>query len=132
MKKSIILAGLFMLAMANVTLASNTSNEFTKNSSVVTGEYASLYATPLVLAITNGEYDVVKKFIEYGADVNEMTNGMTPLMYAARYNKVEIITLLIENGAKIGIKDKRGFTAIKHAELSNATAALEVLKSHLK
>jgi ankyrin repeat protein len=55
---------------------------------------------------------------------------MTPLMVAARYNKTEIITYLLANGANIHIKDERGITALKYAELSLATEAVEILKKY--
>jgi len=50
-------------------------------------------------------------------------------MYAARYNQVEIMEMLIEAGADVKEKCKNGFTAAKYAELSNATEASEYLKS---
>ena len=94
--------------------------------------YAKYYGTPLCVAISKGEVDVVRKFIEYGADINEKTNGMTPLMYAARYNEVEIIKLLLDKGANLKLKDDRGNTALNHAENSNATEAIELLKNYSK
>ena len=54
---------------------------------------------------------------------------MTPAMFAARYNKAEILELLIANGANLKTKSDKGYTAEKIAELSNASDALEVLKS---
>ncbi len=85
--------------------------------------------TPLCIAISKGETELVKKFVEYGADVNERSNGMTPLMLAARYNHVEIVKYLIANGADVKMKDSKGFTALKHATLSKATDAEAYLKS---
>ena len=35
---------------------------------------------------------------------------MTPAMFAARYNKAEILELLIENGADLKIKSDKGYT----------------------
>jgi ankyrin repeat protein len=54
----------------------------------------------------------VKKFIAYGADVNEISEeDMTPLMIAARYNKVDIIkSIMLANGAnRPGDKNEHGF-----------------------
>ncbi|WP_317163834.1 ankyrin repeat domain-containing protein [Flavobacterium phycosphaerae] len=84
--------------------------------------------SPLCTAIYKGDLTTVKKFVEYGADVNEESNGMTPLMFAARYNKVDIIKYLLEKGAKKEVKDERGYTALKYAEFSNSQEALAILK----
>ncbi|RKS03322.1 ankyrin repeat domain-containing protein [Flavobacterium sp. 102] len=122
MKKTIIFAGLALVAFTNVALATNVSK--THYPTVVT-----MYeVTPLCNAIVKGDLAIVKKFIEYGSDVNESMNGTTPLMLAARYNKVEIIKLLLENGAKLDTKDERGYTALKYAEFSNANEAIALLK----
>ncbi|MFT3796423.1 ankyrin repeat domain-containing protein [Flavobacterium sp.] len=121
MKKTIIILGAAFIAFSNVSFASNES--FPKTISTV--EFSS---TPLCVAISKGEVEVVKKFVEYGADVNEMSNDMTPLMVAARYNNVEIIKFLLENGANKDKKNEKGYTALKYATLSNAKEAMELLK----
>jgi len=93
MKKTIICLGIALVAFSNVAVASNVQSS--THLKVGTHFYTSV--TPLCVAISKGELEVVKKFIEYGADVNEKSNGMTPLMLAARYNKVEIIKVLLAN-----------------------------------
>ena len=50
----------------------------------------------------------VKSLIQNGEDVNKRSNGMTPLMFAARHNKAKIAKLLIEYGAKL---KARSYTA---------------------
>jgi len=122
MKKTLIFAGLALVAFANVSLASNVSNV------AISKEVVMDPNSPLCTAIFKGDLTTVKKFIEYGADVNEVSNGMTPLMYAARYNKVEIIKYLLEKGANKDKKDDKGNTAAKYAQLSNSQDALAVLK----
>jgi ankyrin repeat protein len=124
MKKTIIYLGLALVAFSNAAIAENTVTD-TKKIELVR-EYKN--TTPLCAAILKGDVDAVKKFIQYGVDVNQKSNGLTPLMLAARYNNVEIVNLLIENGANIKEADEKGFTAVKYAELSNATQAAEVLK----
>jgi len=75
-----------------------------------------------------GNYDAVKSLINEGEDINRKSTGLTPLMFAARYNKVEIAKLLIENGANLKEKsDRKGFTALKWAELSNAKETYQVI-----
>ena len=125
MKKSIIYLGITLMAFSSVSSASNTN--FIGNQKTLNIFYKS--PASLTVAISKGDIEIVKKFIEGGTNVNKKLNGMTPLMYAARYNKVEIIKYLLLKGADRDIKDSQGFTALKHAELSNAFEAIAVLKS---
>jgi ankyrin repeat protein len=124
MKKTIIYAGLAFLAFTNIALA----KQITATPISFSSEMVAYEVTPLCNAIVKGDIATVKKFIEYGADVNESANGMTPLMLAARYNKVEILKLLLEKGANTNAKDERGYTALQYAQLSNATDAIAILK----
>lgn len=128
MKKSIVYLGIALLAFGNVAIAANTETGLTEKIVVVKNKNVN----PLCQAIAKGDVDTVKKMIEFGTDVNATSNGMTPLMFAARYNKVEIVKLLLQNGAKVNVKDEKGFTALKHAELSNATEAADLIKAHKK
>ena len=127
MKKSIVYLGIALLAFGNVAIAANTETSLTEKIAVV-----SKSVNPLCQAIAKGDVDTVKKMIQFGTDVNATSNGMTPLMFAARYNKVEIVQLLLQSGARVNTKDEKGFTALKHAELSNATEAAELIKAHKK
>ncbi|KGO83403.1 ankyrin repeat domain-containing protein [Flavobacterium beibuense] len=126
MKKTIIYLGLAIFAFSSAAMASTTVQPASAGFELVK-EYYSV--TPLCNAICKGDVETVKKFIEYGVDVNETSNGKTPLMLAARYNNVEIMKLLIDNGAYVGAKDERGHTAEKYAEASKAKEALEFLKN---
>jgi ankyrin repeat protein len=56
-----------------------------------------------------------------------MSRDMSPLMVAARYNKVEIIKLLLQKGADLKQKNEKGFTALNYAEFSKATEAIALL-----
>ena len=88
--------------------------------------------SPLCLSIAKGDFDTVKKLVDLGADVNAKSNGMTPAMYAARYNQVDILKYLIDHGAKLKTKSKNGLTAIEYAEISKANAAISVIENALK
>lgn len=125
MKKTIIYLGITLMAFSSLSFASNTNfigNQKTLN-------IFSESPSTLAIAISKGEIETVKNFIESGTKVNKKLNGLTPLMYAARYNKVEIIKYLLQKGADRNIEDSQGFTALKYAELSNAYEAIAVLKS---
>lgn len=123
MKKSIMYLGVALVAFANVSMAKN-HNNLVDNSAV----YSTYFATPLNVAVSKGDLETVKKFIQYGADVNEKSEDMSPLMVAARYNKVEILKFLLANGARLSDKNEKGYTALKYAQLSNATEAIALLK----
>ena len=125
MKNSVIYLGVALVAFANVSMASN--HKLSVKEQV---EFSAYNVTPLNVAISKGDIEIVKKFIEYGADVNEKTEDMSPLMTAARYNKVEILKVLLANGARPDDKNEKGYTALKYAQLSNATDAIEILKAY--
>jgi len=127
MKKSIIYLGLALTLFSNVATASSVA---TPSTAPVKNEYSK--ATPLAVAIAKGDIVSVKAFISYGADINEKSNDMTPLMLAARYNQVEIINLLLQNGASVKVTNSKGFNALKYAKLSNATQAADVLTKAVK
>jgi ankyrin repeat protein len=124
MKKTIIILGLALVGFTTVAGAStiSTSSAFITSGVVIEGN------SPLCNAILKGDMATVKKFVEYGADVNEMSNGLTPLMFAARYNKIEILKYLLEKGADKEVKDERGNDALKYAENSKSVEAAEYLK----
>lgn len=86
---------------------------------------------PISLAISQNDYQTVKKLLELGSDieVKDKTMGMTPIIYAARYNNVDLLKLLVANGADAQEKSKLGLTAIEYAEHANATAAVSFLKT---
>jgi uncharacterized protein len=126
MKKSILILSLSFATLGNVIYASG-GQTLTNNKEITFFE-----TTPLCKAIGKGDLVAVKVFIEYGADVNEVSDGMTPLMLAARYNRVDIIDLLLEKGAKIDTEDESGNTAMQYAENSKAANAFIRLKKARK
>lgn len=58
----------------------------------------------LISSIRNGEYDQVKEYVRYGADVNYFgPTGHTPLCIAVIYNYLQIVDFLIRNGADVNL-----------------------------
>ena len=123
MKKSIVYLGMALLSFSS--FASN-PKDLVNTKSIVVTVYDSI--SPLNIAIFKGDAESVKKFIGYGADVNQKSNGMSPLMFAARYNHIAILQILLSNGANPKVKDEKGFTALKHAQISGAKEAALILK----
>ncbi len=79
------------------------------------GEYRGWY--PLQLAIRNKNLKLVRELLNHGAkiDVREKTRKMTPLMIAALTGDETLTTLLLEKGANVALKDKKGWTPLIHA-----------------
>lgn len=123
MKKSVIFLGVALVAFANVSMASNPVSFVQPQLEIVNS-----FSTPLNVAVGKGDIEFVKKVIEYGADVNEISEDLSPLMIAARYNKVEILKVLLAKGANPSARNAKGYTALKYAQLSNATESIAILK----
>ncbi len=126
MKKTILSAALVCLAFST-GLEANASDK--GNEGVVIENIKNLEVSSFCKAIMQGDIDTVKKLIDLGEDINQKSLGMTPAIYAARYNKAEILQLLIDNGANLKIKSDKGYSVKKYAELSNATEALQVIET---
>lgn len=130
MKKTITIA-VMAFALMSTTVQANSLTDFsseTKIESYQPIEGLSIFCN----AILKGELETVKSMIALGEDVNEKSLGMTPAIFAARYNKAEILKVLIDNGADLKIKCDKGFSIKRHAELSNATDALIVINENWK
>ena len=129
MKKLILpmLICLFTFSTINAT----DSNSETKTVKVETVKVYEL--SSFCKLIQMGDFDAVKALIKSGEDVNKKSNGLTPLMFAARHNKAKIAKLLIDNGAKLKTKSDKGgrMTALQIAERSKAIDAIKVIKEAL-
>lgn len=129
MRKTVLIAAAaVMLAVNGVYAENKTNNDL--SATINLEEVASVNS--FCKAIIQGDYDTVKRMIELGEDVNKKSLGMSPAIFAARYNKAEILELLIENGADLKVKCDKGYTAKKHAELSGADEALAVIENAMK
>lgn len=83
--------------------------------------------------IQAGNYKAVNSLIKDGVEINKESIKLTPLMYAARHNRAEIVQLLIANGADLHKRSSRkGYTALKWAKLSNATESYKIIYEALK
>ena len=56
---------------------------------------------------------------------------MTPVMYAAKYNRTEILKLLISEGANLKTKSDKDMTAKEYAELHKAEDAKAIIEDAL-
>ena len=89
-------------------------------------------ATPLALAAWYGALDAAKVLVAEGADVEaKNVRGQTPLFYAAvGPNAVNLVPLLIDQGAEINVRDATGITALTMAINHDRQPAIEILRAH--
>jgi len=130
MKKTrLILAATCMLAITAVSAETRSVNECSySESAFVKKVEINLFCK----AIVQGDIDTVKKMITKGEDVNQKSLGMTPAIFAARYNRAKILTLLIEKGADLSVRSNQGHTIVAYAEAANAHEALKILNKRLR
>ena len=128
MRKTVIAIAMVLGVVAN---ASNFEKIPAKLATYKVVKVTYKNVNPFCLSVFKNDMSTVKTLIHLGADVNEFSSNKTPLMYAARYNRVEMIKLLVANGADLTIKDKYGNDALKYAELSNANEAVVLIKELL-
>jgi ankyrin repeat protein len=127
MKKSISL--LFLMTVftvvgsyANTTVNSTISDEIL---STFNDEISSLCK-----AAMKGDIEQVRSLIALGEELNEKSLGLTSALYAARYNRAEVLKVLLLNGANLNIKSDKGYTAKEYAEMSNAKDVLQVINTN--
>ncbi|WP_296380805.1 ankyrin repeat domain-containing protein, partial [Winogradskyella sp.] len=91
MKKSVVVLALALgFSISNL----NASNEIsTSNVNEVTVK--TIEVSPLCKAVATGNTDEVYRLIKAGANVNTKSNGMLPIHYAAKFNRVDMIKILI-------------------------------------
>ncbi|CAF4678213.1 unnamed protein product [Rotaria sp. Silwood1] len=82
-------------------------------------------------AVDDDLYDVAKLLIEKGkVPLNTLDqSGWSPMHLAAGHNNVDMLTLLIEKGADINIKDSQGNTPLAWAREMNATETVNELQA---
>lgn len=126
MKKTIlILLSAGILGLSN-TYANQGSEEGIVNSIEIQNDNIS----QLCKAAMQGDVNKVRSLIATGESVNEKSLGMTPAMYAARYNRAEVLKVLLLNQANLNIKSDQGYTVKQYAEMSKAADVLKVIDSN--
>ena len=128
MKKTILTLSLTVMFLGYGLLANETKPraEFSSMAYIVGDDISSFCK-----AVMHGDIDAVRRMLALGEKINKKSLGMTPVMFAARYNKAAVLQLLIDKGANLRIKSNQGFSVKKYAELSNAVEALAVLETTL-
>ena len=78
---------------------------------------SAVWAGELLEKVWDNDVEAVKSLLSAGADVNEADpqSGNTPLIFACRYNYLDMARLLIDKGADVNRKAKDGSTALMMA-----------------
>ncbi|MFV9551960.1 ankyrin repeat domain-containing protein [Algibacter sp. PT7-4] len=121
MKKTIIISAIalcFSIVSVNATPVNLNVNYETA---------AFFKVNSFCVSIAKGDLETVQKLISRGADVNAKSNGMTPVMYAAKFNRTDILKLLIVHGANLKAKSDKNMTALKYAQIHGAKDAEAIL-----
>jgi len=126
MRKTILIVAVAVMVSVTGVMAEETTSQIDL-SNIETYEIVDV--SSFCKAIMQGDFDTVKRLIDLGEDVNKKSLGMTPAIFAARYNKAEILQLLIDNGADLRIRSNKGYSVKKYAELSKATDAFSVIEA---
>jgi len=71
--------------------------------------------TLLCAGVKVGNVKIVSYLLEQGASTKALSNGKTPLMYAAKYGRLEIAKILLKNGTNIDFENARGVSALDYA-----------------
>ena len=91
--------------------------------------FDTLDQTPLIAAVSHNQLDCARQLIDAGADVNLADNaGWSPLIHSAYFgSSVDLMTLLIDKGAKLDAQNNRGLTALYMASASAHEPQVELL-----
>ena len=81
----------------------------------------------LGMSVRHGNVEMMKWLIDHGANVNGDTVCCLPLHEAVHSDKIEAITVLLDNGADIEGMGNSGVTPLLHASACNQTESIKLL-----
>lgn len=86
--------------------------------------------TPLIAAVLAKDMVKIDQLIKAGANINQYYNGKTALHFAIDRKKVDVIELLIKNGADLRLYDQRNKSALELIFMKlNQRSVLQLIKS---
>ena len=121
----LIYLSFFLISLLFVTVAKNSFANDKSTSGV----------TNLMQSVVDGDVDGVEFFSKLNyRDINKQNiGGATALHLASRMGSLEIVKILINNGANLDIQDKEGWTALmRAASFSYESIVQELLKNGAK
>ena len=75
-------------------------------------------------AVAEGALGAIAPLCRSGADIETSLNGYTPLLYAAKLKRIDLVRVLCKNGANVHARCKDEFTALHHAIMRTHTGAI--------
>ena len=75
---------------------------------------------------------VFSELINQKADLNQICEDKSPLMYAVKYGKINMVKQLVEAGADINVRNSEGANAFHYAQKYQQKEIEEYLKSNLQ
>ena len=87
--------------------------------------------SPLYIATTKNNVEIMKLLIEGGADINRTSyDGITPLGIASQMGHLDAVKFLLEcPGIDLNIKDEDGHSIIEMAVVNSQTEVADILRS---
>ncbi len=120
---------LFLVAIAGTSLLASPSIHAQIKNIYNSSEEDVAGITSLMSAVISGDIDGVKFFAKSGPDLVNQKNigGATPLLLACREGNLEIVKILIDNGANINVTDNEGWTPLMRAALAGKKDVVDLL-----
>lgn len=86
--------------------------------------------TPLEIACQRGYFEIAKLLIKKGAQVDKKISGMQLLKYMIGVDDIKAVTMLIDYGANVNLKDDLGETPLHSACSLDKAAIAQILIEH--
>jgi ankyrin repeat protein len=83
----------------------------------------------LAMAIKSNAKNCLKRLLKENVNIEKVCETKTPLLYAVKYGKLEMLKLLVESGANYNIVTSKGRTAKDYAKKYKRNEVLEYLIS---
>ncbi|KAL1964975.1 hypothetical protein VTN77DRAFT_6175 [Rasamsonia byssochlamydoides] len=83
--------------------------------------------TVLSMAAEYGTMEMLRRLLDEGAEIKQERDNYAPLLCAAGFGRVDVLSLLLERGASIEATDEAGRTALHEATMQGQNHAIHFL-----